>query len=205
MYQFFESIKLLDGKLHLLDLHSERLNRTRNAFFGNIKDIDLVKELMIPCKKKEGLYKVKVVYSKYLENVIIDDYTIKEHRKIRLFEKPEIQYGFKFLDRKNLTEDFSSDAEFDDIIFLKNGTLTDATYSNLAFFDGKTWFTPKSCLLAGVKRKFLLDTGIIIEKKILKADIKDFQKIAFINAMRDFEKMYTFVQKDDFLLLNPCE
>jgi 4-amino-4-deoxychorismate lyase len=203
MYQFFESIKLLDGKFHLLGLHSERLNRTRNAFFGNIKDIDLERELMIPCEKKEGLYKVKVVYSKYLESVIIDDYTVKEHRKIRLLEKPEIQYDFKFLDRKILQEDFKTGSEFDDIIFLKNGVVTDATYSNLAFFDGKSWFTPQKCLLDGVKRKFLLDSGIIAEKSIGKEEIKDFEKIAFINAMRDFEKMYTFVQKDDFLLLNP--
>ncbi len=205
MYQFFESIKLQDGKMHLLDLHSERLNRTRNAFFENIKDIDLEKELMIPCEKKAGLYKVKVVYAKYLESVIIDDYTIKEHRKIRLFEKPEIQYDYKFFDRKTLLEDFKDDPDFDDILFLKNGTLTDATYSNLAFFDGKNWFTPENYLLNGVKRKALLESGIITEKKILKDNIQDFQKIAFINAMRDFEKMYTFVQKDDFLLLNPCE
>jgi 4-amino-4-deoxychorismate lyase len=203
MYQFFESIKLLDGKLHLLDLHSERLNATRKTFFENIKDIDLEKELMIPCEKNSGLYKVKVVYSKYLESVTIDNYTIKNHHKIKLLEKPEIKYDFKFLDRKNLEEDFNQEADFDDIIFLKNDLLTDATYSNLAFFDGKTWFTPENCLLNGVKRKAWLDSGIITEKKILKDDIQGFQKIAFINAMRDFEKMYTFVQKDDFLLLNP--
>ncbi len=203
MYQFFESIKLLDGKLHLLDLHSERLNLTRTKFFENIKDIDLEKELMLPCEKKNGLYKVKVVYAKYLESVTIDSYIIKDHHKIKLLEKPDIKYDFKFLDRKTLEEDFKQDADFDDVIFLKNGILTDATYSNLAFFDGKTWFTPENCLLNGVKRKAWLDSGIITEKKILKDDIQDFQKIAFINAMRDFEKMYTFVQKDDFLLLNP--
>lgn len=203
MYQFFESIKLLDGKLHLLDLHSERLNATRNAFFENVKDIDLVKELMIPCEKQDGLYKVKVVYAKYLESITIDSYSIKDHHKIKLLEKPGIQYDFKFLDRKNLEEDFKQGVDFDDIIFLKKEVFTDATYSNLAFFDGKTWFTPENCLLNGVKRKALLDSGIITEKKILKDDIKGFQKIAFINAMRDFEKMYTFVQKDDFLLLNP--
>jgi 4-amino-4-deoxychorismate lyase len=205
MYQFFESIKLLDGKLHLLDFHSERLNRTRNTFFENINDIDLEKELMIPCEKKNGLYKVKVVYAKYLESVTIDSYTIKDHHKIKLLEKPEIKYDFKFLDRKILDEDFNQNADFDDVIFLKNGILTDATYSNLAFFDGKIWFTPENYLLNGVKRKALLESGIITEKKILKDNIQDFQKIAFINAMRDFEKMYTFVQKDDFLLLNPCE
>jgi 4-amino-4-deoxychorismate lyase len=203
MYQFFESIKLLDGKLHLLDLHSARLNTTRNAFFENIKDIDLEKELMIPCEKKEGLYKVKVVYAKYLESVTIDNYIVKDHYKIKLLEKPEIFYDFKFLDRGTLDEDINAD--FDDVIFLKNGELTDASYSNLAFFDGKSWFTPKNCLLHGIKRKFLLDSGIITEKQIKKEDIQGFQKIAFINAMRDFEKMYTFVQKDDVLLLNPSE
>jgi|LakMenEpi03Aug12_release.lakeMendotaPanAssembly.Ray.scaffolds.fasta_scaffold235967_2 4-amino-4-deoxychorismate lyase len=203
MYQFFESIKLLDGKLHLLDLHSARLNATRNAFFENIKDIDLEKELMIPCEKKEGLYKVKVVYAKYLESVTIDNYIVKDHYKIKLLEKPEIFYDFKFLDRGTLEEDINAD--FDDVIFLKNGELTDASYSNLAFFDGKSWFTPKNCLLHGIKRKFLLDSGIITEKQIKKEDIQGFQKIAFINAMRDFEKMYTFVQKDDVLLLNPSE
>jgi 4-amino-4-deoxychorismate lyase len=203
MYQFFESIKLLDGKLHLLDLHSARLNATRNAFFENIKDIDLEKELMIPCEKKEGLYKVKVVYAKYLESVTIDNYIVKDHYKIKLLEKPEIFYDFKFLDRGTLEEDINAD--FDDVIFLKNVELTDASYSNLAFFDGKSWFTPKNCLLHGIKRKFLLDSGIITEKQIKKEDIQGFQKIAFINAMRDFEKMYTFVQKDDVLLLNPSE
>jgi 4-amino-4-deoxychorismate lyase len=203
MYQFFESIKLLDGKLHLLDLHSAWLNATRNAFFENIKDIDLEKELMIPCEKKEGLYKVKVVYAKYLESVTIDNYIVKDHYKIKLLEKPEIFYDFKFLDRGTLEEDINAD--FDDVIFLKNVELTDASYSNLAFFDGKSWFTPKNCLLHGIKRKFLLDSGIITEKQIKKEDIQGFQKIAFINAMRDFEKMYTFVQKDDVLLLNPSE
>jgi 4-amino-4-deoxychorismate lyase len=158
---------------------------------------------MIPCEKKEGLYKVKVVYAKYLESVTIDNYIVKDHYKIKLLEKPEIFYDFKFLDRGTLEEDINAD--FDDVIFLKNGELTDASYSNLAFFDGKSWFTPKNCLLHGIKRKFLLDSGIITEKQIKKEDIQGFQKIAFINAMRDFEKMYTFVQKDDVLLLNPSE
>jgi 4-amino-4-deoxychorismate lyase len=201
MYQFFESIKLLDGKLHLLDLHSARLNATRNAFFENIKDIDLEKELMIPCEKKEGLYKVKVVYAKYLESVTIDNYIVKDHYKIKLLEKPEIFYDFKFLDRGTLEEDINAD--FDDVIFLKNGELTDASYSNIALFDGDEWFTPLNCLFEGVKRKSMITKGVLRQKRIYKDALSDYQKIAFINAMRDFEKMYTFVFQDDLLILNP--
>ena len=205
MSRFFESIKLLDGKLHLLDLHAKRLNTTRNAFFEGAKDINLERELMIPCEKQQGLYKVKLVYSRYLESLTIDSYFIKDHLKVKLLEKPEITYDYKFLDRKILEEDFREDADFDDIIFLKNGILTDATYSNLAFYDGERWFTPEKCLFRGVKRQFLLDSRKIHEMEIQKVDIINFQKIAFINAMRDFEKIYTFVQKDDLLYLNPCK
>jgi 4-amino-4-deoxychorismate lyase len=201
MYQFFESIKLLDGKLHLLDLHSARLNVTRNTFFENIKDIDLEKELMIPCEKKEGLYKVKVVYAQYLENVTIDNYIVKDHYKIKFLEKPEIKYDFKFLDRGILEVD--SNADFEDVIFLKNGELTDASYSNIALFDGNEWFTPLNCLFKGVKRKSLIARGVLSQKRIYKDDLSDYQKIAFINAMRDFEKMYTFVLQDELLILNP--
>ena len=201
MYQFFESIKLLDGKLHLLDLHSARLNATRNAFFENIKVIDLERELLIPCEKQSGLYKVKAVYAKYLESVAIDNYTVKDHHKIKLLEKPEIKYDFKFLDRGTLEEDIN--AGFDDVIFLKNGELTDASYSNIALFDGHEWFTPLNCLFEGVKRKSLIARGVLRQKRIYKDTLSHYQKIAFINAMRDFEKMYTFVFKDDLLILNP--
>jgi 4-amino-4-deoxychorismate lyase len=203
MFQFFESIKMLNGQMYLLDLHSARLNKTRKLFFENIKDIDLANELTIPCEMKLGLFKVKVVYAKYLESVRMDEYTIKSHHKVKLLEKPGLEYHHKFLERKFLEGDLQNLSEMDDIIFLKNGILTDATYSNVALFDGKNWITPKDCLLEGVKRKALLVSGKIIEKRIGEVDLPDFQKIAFINAMRDFEKIYTFVLNENVLTLSP--
>jgi 4-amino-4-deoxychorismate lyase len=203
MSQFFETIKLLDGKLHLLDLHSKRLNATREAFFENVKPLDLEKHLELPCSYASGLYKVKLVYSKYLESMDIEEYHIKDHKVVALVEDSSVNYKYKFLDRGVLTKDLREG--IDDVIFVKNGELTDATYSNLALFDGQDWFSPQSCLLEGVKRTALLNEGKIRLKPILAEDLSSFQKIAFINAMRDFEKIYTFVQKDNLLILNPCQ
>jgi 4-amino-4-deoxychorismate lyase len=44
----------------------------------------------------------------------------------------------------------------DDIIIVRNGFVTDASYANLIFRKGDEWFTPATFLLAGTMRAFLL-------------------------------------------------
>ena len=201
MYQFFESIKLFNGKFELLDLHTERLNRTRIYFYENSEPVDLHKELNVPSGYETGLFKVKVIYSECIDEIIIEPYVIKGCSTVRLVEKVYLSYEYKFLDRAILEEDLKRDMLADDVIFLRNGELTDASYSNVILFDGKEWFTPQNCLLAGVKRRSLLDARNLKERRIYNDELGNFTKIAFINAMRDFEKMYTFVLIDDLLIL----
>ena len=66
---------------------------------------------------------------------------------------------------------------------MKNNLVTDSYYANLAFYDGSNWLTPKSYLLPGVKRQYLLEMGLISEIEISLVDIQSFQKISLINAM----------------------
>jgi 4-amino-4-deoxychorismate lyase len=75
----------------------------------------------------------------------------------------------------------------DDILILQNGYLTDASYANLAFFDGKIWYTPRTPLLAGVRRQFLLDSGRIQTADIRKDDLPSFTSVSLINAMIDLD------------------
>ena len=77
--------------------------------------------------------------------------------------------------------------KFDDIIFIKNGFVTDSLSANLVFENENGLFTPKTYLLAGTKRALLLEKGIIQEIDISKNDIAFYQKIRFINAMMDLE------------------
>ena len=104
----------------------------------------------------DSISKVKVVYGKYIESVAIENYAIKSHKKLRIIENPHIDYHLKSVDRAALT-DFDSGV-FDDAIFLQKGLLTDSSYCNLVFFDGKKWVTPKNYLLPGIKRKVLIKT-----------------------------------------------
>ncbi|MBP7901686.1 MAG: aminotransferase class IV [Spirochaetes bacterium] len=73
----------------------------------------------------------------------------------------------------------------DEIIILKNGMVTDSSFSNLAFYDSGKWFTPETFLLNGIMRQKLLADNIIHEKKIAVNDMKKYEKISFINSMLD--------------------
>lgn len=199
MSLFFESIKLKDGKLELLEFHESRMKLTREKHCGILQDFILSEIIKYGYEYNKGLFKVRVDYDIDISNYTITPYEIKTHQKIILLENPDLQYIYKYNNRKNLN---FNHALADDCIYTKNGFLTDASYSNLALYDGNEWFTPKNCLFEGIKRAYLLNEKLIHKVDIHKSELKQFKKIAFINAMRDFEKIYTFVIEDNYLKLN---
>lgn len=202
MYRFFESIRLYDGQLELLDLHEERMARTHSKFFKTAKKINLLDAIKIDEKHIKGLFKVKVIYSRAIEEVQIEPYSIKKVTRVLLFDDNNIEYAYKYVDRASLERPFNSIETTDtDVIFIKNGCLTDASYANIALFDGLNWFTPTNCLFEGVKRSFLIKRGILHECVIKIKDLPSYTKIAFINAMKDFEDIYSYNVVDDFLIL----
>ena len=90
------------------------------------------------------------------------------------------------IDRKEIDKLFEKRGKADDILIVKNGFITDTSIANIAFFDGKKWFTPKTCLLRGTTRERLLKEKKIFEKDIRVEDIKRYKKIALLNAMIGF-------------------
>lgn len=189
---FFESIKLLNGRIQNLEYHQQRLNRTLEKHFPEEK-LSLIEALKkVELANPNGLFKVKVVYSDKIETMEVTAYEIKPHHKLKIVEIEDFDYSFKYLDRIFFEEQLAKNPDFEDIIFSKNGKITDTTYCNIAFYDGEKWFTPNTFLLAGTKRAKLLNEDILTEKAISLNHLSQFQQIAFINAMRDFEKKYTF-------------
>jgi 4-amino-4-deoxychorismate lyase len=193
MCRFFETIKCEDGKLQLIDFHNERLMLTQSHFFGTKSSINLQEIITIPCDLKTGIVKVRVEYSKFIENISFEQYQIKNHNKLKLIFSDHISYPYKYIDRQALNEFLIDNEEFDDVIFIKNKELTDTSYTNIALFKNNTWYTPETPLFSGVKRRLLIENQTLIPETIKLEDMSSFQKIAFINAMRDFEKIYTFV------------
>lgn len=183
--QFTEAIKLKDGKIHNLNYHQARINRTLEAFGGG--EINLTEALTtIPDEAKYGLVKSRILYSDVIENIDFIPYVFRTKTRVGVISADDLEYSFKYADREKL-ESLQANTDFDDLIILKKNLVTDAIYSNLVFENKEGLFTPESFLLAGTKRQFLLDTGKIQERKIRKRDIKLYEKIYFINALIDLE------------------
>ena len=66
--------------------------------------------------------------------------------------------------------------------------MTDGSYTNLVFYDGKDWYTSNTPLLQGVQREKLIRNNTIKEIVIKEKDIRGFVSIRMINAMIPWEE-----------------
>jgi len=181
MYQFIESIKVQDGIIHNLNFHQNRVNRTLEAFYNGYQiQLD---QIQIPDIKSKGIYKLRIIYSHQIDKYELIKYEIKSIKNLKIIKSDSINYQFKYFNRKALNELFLSRSEFDDILIVKNGLVTDTSFCNVVFDDGINLFTPIYPLLKGTKREFLHSSGQIQEKEISLKDISDYSKIHLINSM----------------------
>lgn len=183
---FIETIKVKDGVFYNLPLHVARLERTAIHFFGTAPSLTLSAE-MIPEELRHGLVKCRVTYSSRIVSVEFEPYTFRRIASLTLVEDNDIDYTYKSTDRNLLNTLYSHKASGDDILIVKNGWITDTSYANVVFENAEGLFTPKSYLLGGIKRQYLLEKGIIKEIPINKDDIASFEKLYLINAMIDIE------------------
>ena len=201
---FFESIKLLDGKLYNLKYHQTRIENTRKTFFPSSKDLDLDDLYELAKAYTNGLFKARVTYADQISKIEVEPYQLKEIKRVRMVEIEDFEYLYKSTDRTFFNEKLKKQAGFDDILMINEGFITDTSYCNISLYDGEQWYTPKSYLLPGTKRAALIEKGIIQEKEIRQKDISSFYKIVFLNAMRDFEMIHEFTIFNDILILKPA-
>ena len=88
----------------------------------------------------------------------------------------------------------------DDILVVRNGYLTDTSISNIALYDGNTWFTPSYPLLKGTKRAELLDKHLIQEKEILHTQLGSYFRIMLFNAMIDWGQIVIPIDEKHLIL-----
>ena len=82
-------------------------------------------------------------------------------RTLKLVTANHIDYRYKSTDRSELNRLTAQKGNCDDIVIVKNGFITDTSFTNLALFDGHQWLTPAHPLLAGTQRALLLEQGKI--------------------------------------------
>ena len=180
----FETIKCIEKNVLNLDYHNERFNRTRKELFGCSDILDIGNYIKIPSKK---LLKCKLVYADEIIDIDFAPYMKKEIKSLKLMSDDNIDYKYKYSNRDSINELYEQKGDFDDIIIVQNGFITDTSIANIAVFLDDKWLTPDKPLLEGTCRQRYIESGLLKTADITVAMLKNAKKIAILNAMRDFD------------------
>lgn len=186
--QLLETIKVEDGQIFNLPYHQQRCDKSRLILFGSKETLNLASFIDPPV---QGLYRCKIVYDRAIISIDYIPYTPKKIRNL-IIVPSGIEYAHKYANRDALNKLLDEQEDADEIIIEKEGLLTDTTIANLAFFDGKIWYTPKKPLLEGTIRAKLLKEGFLQTRDIAKENIKHFKNFALMNAMIGFKVLKDF-------------
>ncbi len=187
MSPLIESIKLENGRFHRLHYHQGRVDRSQLDLFQQKNATNLSTEIARHQHPKTGLFKCRIVYGKQVESIEFLPYEPLNIKSLKVVHDHSIDYSYKYEDRSQINALFEQRQFCDDVLIVKNGFVTDSSYSNIIFFDGYKWITPHTPLLRGTMRQFMLDAGEIKEQPVTIQDIPSFKSFRLINAMLGFD------------------
>lgn len=186
--QLLETIQIKNGAFQHIEYHNNRFNSSRADLFGCRDVLKLENIVKIPSECSEGIFRCRVIYSEKIQEITFAPYVYKEIKTLKLVDIGDWDYSYKYAERSFLTKLLAENQEVDEIIMTKNGFITDCTIANLAFYDGKNWFTPSTPLLKGTKRQQLLDRQLITEKEVRIKYLKNYQGVCLINTFRELSR-----------------
>jgi 4-amino-4-deoxychorismate lyase len=187
MSLLIESIKLLDGNFYNISHHEERMNRSLKMLCGVEERFDLTRFLQKVDNPSEGLYKCRITYDENVQDIEFLPYVPKPVTSLRVVEHDRINYEFKYKDRSLLDRLYGLRKGCDDILIVRQGLVTDSSYSNVVFKRKNKWYTPWSALLKGTMRQTLIQKNLIHEEDIHVEDIAAFESCKLINALLEFD------------------
>lgn len=187
MYPLFETVCIYNSQIKNGPYHERRFRNACIAHFEKEPDFSLFDTIEIPEINSSLLYKLKIKYTYNTIQWSISEYKNKIPATLKLIHDDTISYDLKFSDRTHLNCLYEKRGLSEDVLIVKNGCITDATYSNILFTDGHHIVTPATPLLKGTCRDRLLGEKKIQEALITLDHLHNFTHFQLINAMNDFD------------------
>ncbi len=186
MYPLLESIRVMDGNPQGLYWHQLRMETSCREFLGSSLEFRLDEILKVQQSYRDGLVKARVTYNAADFSVSFEHYRPKKVRSLKLVWADELDYAFKYQDRTQIDRYYATRGRCDDVLFVKNGLITDSSYANILLYDGKQWHTPRYPLLAGTERAQILYRNAVKLTDIRPEELPLYQGFQLINAMMPF-------------------
>ena len=131
-----------------LGYHQARMERTISRFFPKLAASAMPGlEQIVEATADMELYKARVVYGEQgVELVEYAPYSIRQIHSLKVVCDDDIEYNYKSTDRSRLNALVEKKGCCDEIVIIKNGLVTDTSFTNIAIYDGTSWLTPLSLL-----------------------------------------------------------
>lgn len=184
--EFIETIAIRDGRVINRDGHLTRMQETAAHFGFPLPDFPNLTRI-IPTSLKSGLVKCRLLYDRLIRDITFEVYTPRKISSLIAVHADKLDYAFKYADRKTLEYEEWKRKGFDEVLFLKDGFLTDSSFSNIVLRRENEYITPKTYLLNGTQRLLLLKTGYIKEVPVHITSLKEYDELILINAMLDLK------------------
>lgn len=180
-----ETIRVENGTYCYPESHLLRMERSARQLFGTSSPLPQLPP--VPEQWRKGVVKCRILYSQKVESIEYLPYEPRLIRSLRLVEGGQIDYHLKYADRQPLEDLRVLRNGCDEVIILRDGQVTDTSYSNLLLLSDIGIFTPAVSLLAGVMRQRLIEQGIAkplyITGQELVSGAHGIHSVMLINAM----------------------
>ena len=180
---FIETIRIQDGHACHLSNHTDRMRRTADHFGFTAPTLPHDLEAHLPADLRTGTVRCRVVYDHTLREVTFTPYRRRQIERLFAVDAGTTDYAFKYADRAPLTRPQISLAETDELLFIRDGCLTDTSYTNLVLRRGDELVTPDTFLLDGTCRRRLLREGVVRTEPVRLHDLPTYDELLLINAM----------------------
>ena len=187
MYPLFESVCIENSQIKNEQYHEARFRASYMQQYKTHPTYSLFDGIHLTNLDKALKYKLRIGYKQHGTRFSISEYENSIPTSLQLVNDDTISYAVKRNNRKKLNNLFKQRGHYDDVLIVKNGFITDASYSNILLTDGNHIVTPSTPLLEGTCRARLLDENKVTEIRITEADLQQFESFQLINALNDFD------------------
>lgn len=184
MLQLIETICYENGSFQRIPFHEERMNRSRRHFLGVCAPLILALSLKVPENLSRDKVRCRITYTDQIENIEYESYVFKKIGSLKLVDGNAIDYSFKYKNRDSLNRLLDDRGSQDEILIVRNGFITDTSFTNIVLLQNGYWYTPAMPLLHGTRRAEYLFDRKIFPRNIRPEELKYYEEARLINAMR---------------------
>lgn len=154
---FIETIKIKDNEIFNLDLHQKRMVETSVHYHFKAP---LLPDLIQLCPKEllENTVKCRILYRDTIHSIHFEVYVSRMINSLKLVSDNSVNYAFKSNDRSLLLKLLDKKEECDEILIVKNGFITDTSFSNIVLEKKRTIFHTRYTSIKRNKKTIFIDT-----------------------------------------------